>query len=212
MKKKEEGIFQILSQKPWESSQAIIDNNHSGKNFGTNKESLGVKTIIVVSTVIFSLFIVAYSDRMLIHDWRSMPKPGLLWINTAILILNSYFFHLTVRASEEDNYKKTKNGLYAVGFLAYLFLFGQLIVWYQLLEKGYFLSSNVANAFFYLFTTLHGLHLLGGLYFWGRATSKFLKNDHKSFITKNRAIALCAFYWHFLLVVWLVLFGLMLFS
>ena len=87
MKKKEENIFQILSQKPWDSSQAAIDNNHDGKNFAKTKENLGVKTIMTVSTVIFSLFIVAYSDRMLVHDWRSMPEPGLLWVNTAILIL-----------------------------------------------------------------------------------------------------------------------------
>jgi len=212
VRKEEENIFKILSQKPWESSQAVIDNEHLGKNFAASKENLGVKTIIAVSTVIFSLFIVAYSDRMLVHDWRSMPEPGLLWINTAVLILNSYFFYTTVKASQKDNYIKTKNGLYTVGFLAYLFLIGQLIVWYQLLKLGYFASSNVANAFFYLFTALHGLHLLGGLYFWGRATSKFLKNDHKNLQAKNQAISLCAFYWHFLLFIWLILFGLMLFT
>ena len=37
-------------------------------------------------TVIFSLFVVSYSDRMLVHDWRSLSEPWLLWINTAILI------------------------------------------------------------------------------------------------------------------------------
>ena len=89
--KKEEGIFKILSQKPWEASQAVIDNNHDGKTFGISKAKLGVRTIMTVSTVIFSLFIVAYADRMLIHDWRSMPEPWLLWVNTAVLIMNSYF-------------------------------------------------------------------------------------------------------------------------
>ena len=212
MKKKQENIFQILSQKPWESSQAVIDNNHDGKNFAETKENLGVKTIMVVSTVIFSLFVVAYSDRMLVHDWRSMPEPVLLWINTAILILNSYFFHTTTKAAERNDYTKTKSGLYKVGFLAYLFLFGQLIVWYQFLQNGYFATSNVAYAFFYLFTALHGLHLLGGLYFWGRSTSKFLKNHHKNKKAKDQSISLCALYWHFLLIVWLVLFGLMLFT
>ena len=53
--KKEESIIKILSQKPWETSQAIIDNDHDGKNFGTSKAKLGVKTIMAVSTVIFSL-------------------------------------------------------------------------------------------------------------------------------------------------------------
>ena len=209
--KKEQSIFQILSQKPWESSQAAVDNDHDGKTFGTSKAKLAVKTIIAVSTVIFSLFIVAYSDRMLIHDWIRMPEPWLLWVNTAVLIMNSYFFHSTKIAADRNDYTKIKNGLYIVGFLAYAFLLGQLIVWYQLMKLGYFATSNVANAFFYLLTTIHGLHLLGGLYFWRRATSKFLKGNYKT-SNMQHTIELCAIYWHFLLIVWLVLFGLMLFT
>ena len=209
--KKEEGIFKILSQKPWEASQAVIDNNHDGKTFGISKAKLGVRTIMTVSTVIFSLFIVAYADRMLIHDWRSMPEPWLLWVNTAVLIMNSYFFHNVKVSADQNNNKEIKRGLYTVGFLAYSFLIGQLIVWYQLMSLGYFAVSNIANAFFYLFTALHGLHLLGGLYFWGRVTSKFLKGNYK-LPSIQHAIELCAIYWHFLLFVWLVLFGLMLFT
>ena len=113
--------------------------------------------------------------------------------------------------SDQNDSKKIKRGLYTVGFLAYSFLIGQLIVWYQLMNLGYFATSNVANAFFYLFTALHGLHLLGGLFFWGKTTSKFLQGNYKlSNIQHN--IELCAIYWHFLLFVWLVLFGLMLFT
>ena len=157
----------------------------------------------------FSLVIVAYSDRMLVHDWRNMPEPWLLWINTAILIMNSYFFNNTKIAADQNDNKRVKRGLYIVGFLAYSFLIGQLIVWYQLMNLGYFATSNVANAFFYLFTALHGLHLLGGLFFWGRATTKLFTNNF-SVIKTKQAIELCAIYWHFLLIVWLILFGLML--
>jgi len=209
--KKEEGIFKILSQKPWEASQAVIDNNHDGKTFGISKAKLGVRTIMTVSTVIFSLFIVAYADRMLIHDWRSMPEPWLLWVNTAVLIMNSYFFHKVKVAADQNNNKEIRIGLYTVGFLAYTFLIGQLIVWYQLMSLGYLAATNVANAFFYLFTALHGLHLLGGLFFWGKVTSKFLRGNYK-LPNIQHAIELCAIYWHFLLFVWLVLFGLMLFT
>jgi cytochrome c oxidase subunit 3 len=98
-----------------------------------------------------------------------------------------------------------------VGFLTFAFLLGQSIVWYQLLKLGYFASTNVANAFFYLLTTIHGLHLLGGLIFWGLATSKLLKGNYK-ISNMQRTIELCAIYWHFLFFVWLILFGLMLFT
>ena len=80
MSKKELNIFKLLSQKPWESSQAAIDNEHDGKTLGLSKANLGVRTVMVVSTIIFSLFVVSYSDRMLVHDWKSLSEPWLLWI------------------------------------------------------------------------------------------------------------------------------------
>ncbi len=206
---KEKSIFQLLTEKPWEKGQIEADNKHEGQTLNLSKHKVGLRTIMIVSTVLFSLFIVAYSDRMLVHDWRSMPEPWLLWLNTGILVLSSISFHFTQSYSKKDLYEKTKNGLYFVGFLAYAFLIGQLIVWYQLMDTGYYATSNVANAFFYLFTTLHGLHIIGGIYFWGKTTSKFLKriSDRKDI---NNLIEICAIYWHFLLAVWIVLFGLML--
>ena len=53
MSKRELNIFKLLSQKPWESSQAAIDNEHDGKTLGLSKANLGVRTVMVVSTVIF---------------------------------------------------------------------------------------------------------------------------------------------------------------
>tara|TARA_X000000368_G_C23041160_1_gene716955 strand:+ start:1681 stop:2313 length:633 start_codon:yes stop_codon:yes gene_type:complete len=208
---KSKNIFSTLFEKPWEEDQIKIDNEHQGQTLSLSKYKLGLRTIMVVSSVIFSLFIVAYSDRMLVHDWRTMPEPWLLWLNTGVIILSSLVFHFTKLASDKNLYDRTKKGLFFVGFLAYSFLFGQLLAWYQLMSSGYYATANVANAFFYLFTTLHALHLIGGLYFWGRTTSKFLKSNSQNEEIKH-LIDLCAIYWHFLLAVWLVLFGLMLFT
>ena len=207
---KKKSIFQLLTEKPWESDQIEADNEHQGKTLSMTKHKLGLRTIMAASTVLFSLFIVAYSDRMLVSDWRSMPEPWLLWFNTVILFVSSLVFHQTTKYANKEIYEKTKNCLYFIGFLAYAFLIGQLIVWYQLMGTGYYATTNVANAFFYLFTTLHGLHIVGGIYFWGKTTSKFLKKIDKK--DTNHQIEICAIYWHFLLAVWIVLFGLMLSS
>jgi len=112
--KRELNIFKLLSQKPWESSQATIDNVHDGKTLGLSKANLGVRTIMVVSTVIFSLFVVSYSDRMLVHDWKSLSEPWLLWINTVILIFTSIVFHKTKVLSDQTKFEKAKNGLLRV--------------------------------------------------------------------------------------------------
>ena len=61
--KKKESIFQLLTQKPWENDQSQKDNVHEGKTLDLTKYKLGLRTLMVVSSVIFSLFIVTYSDR-----------------------------------------------------------------------------------------------------------------------------------------------------
>ena len=208
MNKKELNIFKLLSEKPWEDSQKAIDDQHDGKTLALSKAKLGVRTIMVVSTVIFSLFIVSYSDRMLVHDWRSLSEPWLLWINTIILIFTSFVFHKAKVLSDKNELEKAKNYLLLVGFLTFAFITGQLLVWQYYVNLGQYVSTNPANAFFYLFTALHGLHILGGLFFWGRATKKLFTKDYNVLKTRQ-AIELCAIYWHFLLIVWIILFGLM---
>ena len=168
MSKRELNIFKLLSQKPWESSQAAIDNEHDGKTLGLSKTNLGVRTVMVVSTVIFSLFVVSYSDRMLVHDWKSLSEPWLLWINTIILIFTSLVFHKTKVLSEQKKFEKAKNGLLLVGFLTFAFITGQLLVWQYYVNLGQYASTNPANAFFYLFTALHGLHNIGWFIFLGQ--------------------------------------------
>jgi len=206
--KKELNIFKLLSEKPWEPSQAAIDNEHDGKTLALSKAKLGVRTIMVVSTVIFSLFVVSYSDRMLVHDWRSLSEPWLLWINTVILIFTSFIFHKAKILSDRNEFEKVKNYLLLVGFLTFTFITGQLLVWQHYVNLGQYASTNPANAFFYLFTAIHGAHVLGGLFFLGRATTKLFKKNF-SILKIKQAIELCAIYWHFLLIVWFILFGLM---
>ena len=59
---------------------------------------------------------------------------------------------------------------------------------------------------------LHGLHLIGGLIYWIMTIRKVWIPSDIVIAKTNHTVELCAIYWHFLLAVWVVLFGLMLFS
>jgi cytochrome c oxidase subunit 3 len=93
-------------------------------------------------------------------------------------------------------------GLLAAGISAMAFLSGQLLAWRQLTGEGYLLAANPANAFFYVLTGVHGLHLLGGLVALGRTTEKAWRETTTEPL--RLSVELCATYWHFLLLVWLV--------
>ena len=210
--KKKESIFHLLTQKPWEPSQAEIDDLHTGETLGLSKGKLGLRFIMIVSTIFFSLFIVTYADRMVYSYWKNMSEPLLLWFNTLILIATSIAFINAQIASKKNIFFKVKKIFFLIGLLSFIFLLGQLIVWKQLIDLGHFMSTNPSNAYFYLFTSLHGLHLIGGLFYWNITLKKVWKPKEVAIQKTKHSVELCAIYWHFLLVVWLVLFGLMLLS
>jgi cytochrome c oxidase subunit 3 len=166
---------------------------------------LGVFLAVVGS--LFALFISAYSMRMSMVDWRALPVPRLLWFNTGVLILSSVALQWAHVAARRDDTDGAIIGLCAGGAFAVTFLVGQLLAWQQLRVAGYFLASNPANSFFYLITAVHGLHLMGGLVALGRTTAKVWRGAGMTQV--RLSVELCAIYWHFLLLVWLVLLGLL---
>ena len=103
----------------------------------------------------------------------------------------------------------TKYALIAAGTLSIGFLAGQMMAWQAVGPSLYFIQGSPAIAFFYVLTIAHGLHLIGGLYVLGRASLRFAGGAEP--IDLRQSLALCAIYWHFLLIVWLVVFGVLLF-
>tara|TARA_B100000965_G_C19506512_1_gene719905 strand:- start:98 stop:733 length:636 start_codon:yes stop_codon:yes gene_type:complete len=205
-------IYKLLTQKPWDPDQIKIDNAHDGATLDLSKGKLGLRYIMVISTIFFCLFIVTYSDRLVFADWQKMPEPILLWFNTLILLISSLVFISAQIASKNSQFEIVKKRLIVIGFLAFAFLVGQLLVWVQLYQLGYYVSSNPANAYFYVFTTLHGLHLLGGLVYWMMTIKKVWVTNEIVVVNAKHTVDLCGIYWHFLFAVWVVLFGLMLFT
>jgi cytochrome c oxidase subunit 3 len=197
---------QQLTAKPWLEEGLIADlREQSTSSLPPAKIGLGVFLAVVGS--LFALFISAYSMRMNLVDWRTLPVPRLLWFNTAVLVLSSVALQWAHMAARRDNIDGVIVGLCAGGASAVTFLIGQLLAWRELSAAGYFLASNPANSFFYLITAVHGLHLMGGLVAVGRTTAKVWRGVA---VTELRlSVELCAIYWHFLLLVWLVLLGLL---
>ena len=202
-------IFSTLSQKPWMADQAAIDNNHIGQAVSMPLPRVALYVLLAVIGVLFSLFSVAYIGRMAYGDWRTLPEPMLLWMNTAIIMLSSVSFHYATKNAKKNEIKRTREYLLLSGVLTFGFIVGQLFVWRELVSFGYFASTNPSYAFFYLLTALHILHLVGGLIAWVVVTIKSFipQKESSDFALK---VNLCAVYWHFLLIVWALLFTMLL--
>ena len=200
-------IFRELTAKSWATDQGRIDNLYTGGVSSKLAKKIALRVFLAVVAVLFMLLVTAYGGRMAYEDWRPAPQLRLLWANTFVLILSSValqWAQYSVRRGEMD---AMRVGLLAAGAFTAVFLFGQLLAWRQLGSMVHFEVTNPAIAFFYLITGLHGLHLLGGLVAWGRTVSKVWGKFDVAKITQS--VELCTIYWHFLLLVWLVLFGLL---
>ena len=203
------GLIDQLTDKSWLPGQDRAENLQISGEFALPVEKLGLLVFLAVVTVLFSLFVVVYIDRMALTDWRPLPMPWLMWLNTAVLVLGSVGMQKARIAVNRRDMDGVRTGLLAGGGFAVAFLAGQLWAAQQLLALGYYAASNPANAFFYLITAVHAVHLLGGLVAWGRTAAKAWWRNFEAEQVRM-SVELCAVYWHFLLVVWLVLFGLLL--
>ena len=195
-----------INTEPWVSNAE--DDKFSGASLDGNAKTIALATFLAVATSLFGLFISAYTERSEFYDWRPLNEPGILWINTGFLVLASIAYQLTRGAAIAGQSKWLKPGLFTAGLMTVLFLGGQLLAWQQINAAGNYVSHNPANGFFYLLTAVHGIHLLGGLWVWARSAVKLMTGADAD--TVRISIELCTIYWHYLLLVWVVLFGLLL--
>ncbi|KAA1179942.1 cytochrome-c oxidase [Rhizobium tropici] len=196
---------QRLTSKPWlETGLAGDAPDMRGSSATTAKVGLGI--FLAVVGALFALLISAYLTRLSGTDWWSIPIPRLLWVNTAALAASSVALQWAKTEARLDRSEMLNTALAVAFALAVLFLAGQVLAWRQLVAAGYVLADNPSNSFFYMITGLHGLHILGGLFVLGRTT---IRARTSTAVAKVRlSVDLCTIYWHFMLVVWLILFAL----
>jgi cytochrome c oxidase subunit 3 len=162
---------------------------------------LGMVSMLMLFAALTSAFIVKKSDG----NWASFELPVFFIISTIIIAISSVSIHLTYLAAKKDDLNKIKWMLALTVALGLLFLVAQYISWSELVQHDiYFTSNYVSGSFIYVFTGLHGLHLVGGIVFLLITfRSALLSMIH----SKNLAqLEMCMTYWHFLGGLWLYLY------
>lgn len=199
-------LIRQVTNKPWEK-KGIIGPLRPVGAFPVPPEKVALGFFLVVVMVVFSLFTISYFIRMELPDWTPLAEPGQLWFNTGLLVASSVLFQWTRNMLKSGQTRNLKVGLLGGGLFAVAFIAAQMMVWNQLQSDGFYMASNPANSFYYLMTGLHAAHLVGGLWVWSKSTIKLFSGAETKEISLS--VELCTIYWHFLLLVWLVLFGIL---
>ncbi|RMF67617.1 MAG: heme-copper oxidase subunit III [Cyanobacteria bacterium J069] len=169
----------------------------------------GLLTFLVSESLMFGGFFAAYlMVRGAASQW---PPEGtevellLPAINTVILVSSSFVIHLGDVAIKKNDIGGLRKWYAVTALMGAVFLVGQA---YEYATLGYGLSSNIFANCFYLMTGFHGLHVFIGLLLilgvlW-RSRRAGHYSDHK-----HTGVEMAEIYWHFVDIIWIVLFALL---
>jgi cytochrome c oxidase subunit 3 len=208
-------LIQRLKDKPW-TKQGVVPT--SQETVTSSAPKVGLWVFLAVVSSLFGLFASAYTMRMAGHgglaSWQQLDEPNLLWINTLILVLASGAMQVARNRIDADDLSGGRIYFLSAGLLTLVFLAGQVLAWQQARAANALGPESPAFSFFVLLTAVHGLHLIGGLFVLGRTALRIFRGiDAANVVARSRvrlSVQLCTTYWHWLLLIWLGVFALLL--
>ncbi len=209
-------LFKSLQEKPWLPIALGQQTNLSYS--ASNKESAAstaLRFFLAVITVIFFLFTITFLQRTQSFDfqalsgepWLPFTNANVLWQNSSYLLLASISIILAKKFAKQQSLSAIIISLTATAFFTLLFVSGQVHVWQQLNQSGFYIYTNPANSYYFLLTGVHALHIIGGILVFMRCIWLFSFNH--SYLQLASRLKLCALYWHYLFFIWLFLFFLL---
>ena len=144
-------------------------------------------------------------------EWQPFSLPIQVWISTALIIASSLTYQIAKNALFADNFPRSRKFLVSTTVLGASFIASQLLVWMALVQRGFYMRGNPYAGFFYILTAAHALHVLGGVIALGAILLRVWNDtQHGPELEYRRNLARSVgWYWHFMGVLWLVLFGLL---
>src|SRR6266568_4357655 len=180
---------------------------HRVKPYDSSAPSTGIWIGLAAITMTFAAFTSAMVVRQgSANDWRHFSFPLILYVNTLVLVASSLTLQMARRrfavlaSGVEQNVQPAFRALYGTLFLGCLFVAGQSAAWLQLRSEGIYLASAPSSSFFYVFTVLHALHVVGGVFGLAYVISKL----HRGALRLG-TLSAASLYWHFMGLLWLYL-------
>jgi cytochrome c oxidase subunit III len=161
--------------------------------------ALGIVSILMFFMALSSAYLVR---RATSTQWTPIHLPAILWVNTLVLLGSSAAIERARKRLLLGDFSGFRSLWQITTGLGLAFLVGQLIAWRQLAAQGIYVATNQASGFFYIFTALHGVHLIGGV-------TALLYVSQRKMDSQKVPLAIVAdvtsYYWHFMDGLWIFL-------
>jgi cytochrome c oxidase subunit III len=167
--------------------------------------------VIAAIVMMFAALSSAYIILSIDTERRPVSMPRMFFLSTGVIVLSSWTVEKAKRSLKQGNTNRYSRWIIVTLVLGLLFLAGQLLGWRELAAQGVYFAGHPHSTFFYFFTGVHGLHLLGGIgglsYLAIRTRRKGKQGDSAAHKTSAGVMSL---YWHTMDGIWIWLFLLLL--
>ncbi len=177
-------------------------------SFRMSTGQMGLIVLLISLSVLFAATLLVYIfTRYENNVWRTDQVPGLpigLFASTTMILCVSASLHRAMKAIRANQLERLEHSLMLTLLFAVGFLGGQTFNWIHM--SGAQLRPNGETLYimtFFLLTGLHAVHVLGGFIPLSIVTVRARRREYSS--SHCEGIKLCAQYWHFLAIVWLVM-------
>ncbi len=188
------------------SQAATMEHAELHETTGIDLRKLGMWLLIGTEVVFFVSLIGAYltyveTNRPIAHHVLDIPLTA---VTTFVLITSSFTMVLALASIQKGDRQKLITFLMATAFLGSLFLMGQFYEFTKLWHEGISPPANIFGSTFMVLTGFHGTHVLVGIIWIFLLTFRALAGG----VTRENhlAVELLGLYWHFVDLVWIVIF------
>lgn len=181
-------------------------------SLGVSNEKMAMWAMVGSEVLFFGALIAAY--LIYVNSYADAPEinPRTIFdipftsVSTFILLMSSLGMVLALAAAQRNDDRGMRTWLLATALMGATFLAGQIYEFTVFVEEGMRLSTSPFTTSFYVLTGFHGVHVAVGilllLTLWSRSmTGRF--THRKVDVVENVGI-----YWHFVDIVWIMLFTL----
>lgn len=169
--------------------------------------TFGIGSLIMSFAALISAFIVSSKQRK-DKDWLiNYELPDAFLISVGVILLSSLTFILAKRALRQNNRQMVTVWLIVTLILGIGFIFNQFAGFNQILEAGHYFtgpSSNITMTYIYVFAAAHIAHVVAGLICIVVVIYNHFKQKYNA--SNMLGLELAANFWHFVDILWLVLF------
>jgi len=167
---------------------------------------LGMLLFIVSEIMLFGAFFTAYFFIRVVGNAHWPPGDGLpvsiAAVNTAILISSSFTMHFALEGARNENRRALQVGMVTTFLLGLTFLTVQIN---EYVHVGFSPQDSAQGTIFYCLTGLHGAHVFVGLSLLAFATIRAFRGHYSA--KEHRGIEVPGIYWHFVDLMWIVVFS-----